>query len=491
MLRWRQLAADRSKVKSRRGTASQTRPPTADLVPPPDDGYRSLAVSDVLADLPSLDREQLLLVKALEEAGERRPVILDRIADLLVVTEGARRLTVVDPPTTPEDGGAAAAHPAGGQTNGVEPAENHNGDRPKLSLLRGDDTASRPATVPVAPTPPPAAPTPPSPQTPTRTNPAPKARTGPAPTAPTPKARTLKAPTPPVKTPVGGGEPPAASDLVDQMGELLAKGAVRRAGAVAPSSAAAAPPPPIPAEAIPAPTGGKGKRSGRQTTGTPVANGLIVPTDGRRSKGRRRPRLRAALLVAVLLAGGGAGYWKISHKASAPTTAPARPAHDLVADLLVKTVPAGYVPQADTTGANGPVGQGKAVERDGRADAAAFFGQAGFLHGYQRSWTTPDQRDLVVVIYHFRTAEGAAAYAARSIATATATGKPPPAAFAVAGVPAATGLTATVATNQLASVTFSRGRYAVSVSSRGPAATSQAATATQVATAQFALLPVG
>src|SRR5579884_3131593 len=50
---------------------------------PPEDGYRSLSVADVLSDLPSLDREQLLLVKALEEACEGRLEILDQIDRLL------------------------------------------------------------------------------------------------------------------------------------------------------------------------------------------------------------------------------------------------------------------------------------------------------------------------------------------------------------------------------------------------------------------------
>ncbi|MDQ1427930.1 MAG: hypothetical protein QOK39_1406, partial [Acidimicrobiaceae bacterium] len=53
----------------------------------PDDGYQTLSVAEILSDLPSLGIEQLLLVKSMEEEGQQRRVILDRIADLLVVQE--------------------------------------------------------------------------------------------------------------------------------------------------------------------------------------------------------------------------------------------------------------------------------------------------------------------------------------------------------------------------------------------------------------------
>ncbi|HEX3540994.1 MAG TPA: hypothetical protein VHT75_11195 [Acidimicrobiales bacterium] len=407
--------------------------------PPPDDGYRNLSVSDVLADLPSLERDQLLLVKALEEAGERRPVILDRLGDLLVIKSSGRHLTVVPSAASVDSPPTSPAPPAAAPSEARAPA-------------------------------------PPTPTAPA--DPAPPARR---------VARRTAAPIPQPTT----APSEAASEVVDQMGELLAKGAARRAGAVSPAAPAgpATPPAPSPTSELPPTMGAKGKRAGRRKTGPPVANGLIVPTDGRRSKGRRHPQLRVALLIAVLLAGGGAAYWKISQKASSPPAGTARPGRDLVAELLVKAVPAGYAPQPDTTGANGAVDLAHAVAADRGSDAAAFLGQAGFLHGYQRSWTGPDHQKLVVVIYHFRTAAGAASFAARSVATATATVKPAPAPFAVSGVPAAAGLTGTIGADHVSSVTFGRGRYAVSVSSSGPVATGQAATVTQVAAAQFALLP--
>ncbi len=46
----------------------------------------------MLSDLASLDTEQLLLVRSLEETGERRAVILDRVDDLLVVQEATHHL---------------------------------------------------------------------------------------------------------------------------------------------------------------------------------------------------------------------------------------------------------------------------------------------------------------------------------------------------------------------------------------------------------------
>ncbi|MDQ6615948.1 MAG: hypothetical protein M3083_14735 [Actinomycetota bacterium] len=67
----------------------------------PDEGYRSLSVAEVLSDLGSLNRDQLLLVKSLEEAGDQRSVILDRIDDLLVVQEAADHMRGSPVGTTP------------------------------------------------------------------------------------------------------------------------------------------------------------------------------------------------------------------------------------------------------------------------------------------------------------------------------------------------------------------------------------------------------
>ena len=89
-LRWRPPAADTPTVRTRKATVSAPPAPS-----PPDEGYLSLTIAEVLADLSSLDSEQLLMVKGLEEAGERRTVILDRIGDLLVVQEAAQHMRVV------------------------------------------------------------------------------------------------------------------------------------------------------------------------------------------------------------------------------------------------------------------------------------------------------------------------------------------------------------------------------------------------------------
>lgn len=84
-------------------------PPTA--APSPDDGYGSLTAAEVLADLPSLEAEQLLIVKALEEAGEGRAVILDRIADLLVVRHATRHLAPAPAGAAPRSASPHGAPP--------------------------------------------------------------------------------------------------------------------------------------------------------------------------------------------------------------------------------------------------------------------------------------------------------------------------------------------------------------------------------------------
>ena len=58
-------------------------------------------MAEVLGDLASLGTEQLLVVKSLEQSGERRPVILDRIEDLLVVQEATHHLQATATPAPP------------------------------------------------------------------------------------------------------------------------------------------------------------------------------------------------------------------------------------------------------------------------------------------------------------------------------------------------------------------------------------------------------
>ena len=337
----------------------------------------------MLADLPSLDSEQLLLVKSLEEAGDRRPVILDRIEDLLVVQEAAHHVR--------------------------------------------------------------------------------------ASTSPTPSVRRVVRAAPPV------ADQALSDELLDQMGSLLAKDSARKSTA-------------FPAAQPPSATVAAKHR------GKPEANdGVIVPTDGRRSRGGRSRRFLITLVIVALLAGAGAVAWKQTHPTG--TTANATTGAlvtDPLAARLVKAVPAGYVQPADTVGHTGPADLTKAVQNDGAPDAHDVLVQAGFLHGYQRLWITADkQRQILVTLYHFRTAAGATAYSQRLAAAASANVKPAPTSLAVAGIPGAVGLSAADGTTQSAEAVFTRGIYSVTVVAHGPVAPAVQSVVQQVAAAQYALLPPG
>lgn len=341
-----------------------------------------MSVAEVLADLPSLDTEQLLLVKSLEEAGDRRSVILDRIDDLLVVQE-------------------AAHHVRGAMS-------------------------------------------------------------------PTQSARPVVRAAPPV------ADKALSDELLDQMGGLLAKDSARRS-----TPLPAAQPSPPPARAA-------------HANGAPEAHdGMIVPTDGRRSRGGRRRRFLITAVIVALLAGAGALAWKQTHPTST-TAATAAAVPDLLATRLIKAVPAGYIQQADTVGQAGPSDLTKAARDDGAPDAHDVLVQAGFLHGYQRLWITADkQRQLLVTLSHFRTAEGASAYSQRMAAAASGNTKPAPTSLAIAGIPGAVGLSAADGSTQSAEAVFTRGSYSVVVVSHGSVAPTVQSVVQQVAAAQYALLTPG
>jgi hypothetical protein len=341
----------------------------------------------VLADLPSLDSEQLLLVKSLEEASDRRPVILDRIEDLLVVQEAAHH-------------------------------------------VRGS-------------------------------------------TSPTRSARPVVRAAPPV------ADKALSDELLDQMGSLLAKDSARKSTTVPAAFAAAQQP---------------SASAGARHHGKPETNdGVIVPTDGRRSRGGRGRRFLITLVIVALLAGAGALAWKQTHPTgTTPAATTGTSVTDLLGARLVTAVPAGYVQQADAIGHTGPSDLTKAAHDDGAPDAHDVLVQAGFLHGYQRLWITADKQwQLLVTLYHFRTAAGASAYSQRVAAAASANVKPAPASFAVAGIPGAVGLSAADGTTQSAEAVFTRGIYSVAVVAHGPDAPVVQSVVQQVAAAQYALLPPG
>src|SRR5579884_496417 len=370
---------------------------------PPEDGYRSLSVADVLSDLPSLDREQLLLVKALEEACEGRLEILDQIDRLLA---------------------AGGTKPAGGTGTGVvETGVAQTGSAAEETLVRKVSRArpvrahrergsASPTPVSAPPTPQAATPTPPpepKPAEPKAARPPKASRRGRATASAPPENPGSVQPATPVAPALGSAE------LMDQMGGLLAKDEERRT-----PMQAAWPMPEleeIDLETATALIGtdqaadaesnqkagrkAKGRRGERPSpvTGPPAAgqDALIVPGDGRRAKGRRRIRKLLAGLIAVAVAvAGGTAYWKSSHKAA--TAAAIAPSKALVA-ALVTGIP-NYVPSPGSTVAATPVALAAAVQDYGSTTAAAVAEQpTGFLAGVQRRWTNPTDPSQAVWVF--------------------------------------------------------------------------------------------
>ncbi len=273
------------------------------------------------------------------------------------------------------------------------------------------------------------------------------------------------------------------------MGGLLAKNAAQRTSdfqAAWPQDRAPAPP----AQPLPPPSASSLPPPPNNAPEGPSSS--IMPTDGRRSRGRGRPRLLIGLVIVALLGAGAAVYWRQSHNKKSPAPAAAttaQPGRDLVGERVVKVVPAGYVLQADSVGDTGPSDLAKAVRDDAGPGAEAALTTAGFLHGYQRMWADAGKQNvLLVFIYHFRTPAGATAYLNRVVQQEKTTQKPVPTAFAVTGIPGAVGLAGSQDSSHVAQVLFTRGSYVASVAAVGPLAPPLPATAQQLAAAQYTLL---
>jgi hypothetical protein len=384
--------------------------PEAYPAPAPEDGYRSLSVNAVLADLASLDSEQLLLVRSLEETGEGRAVILDRIDDLLVVQEATHHVL---------------------------------------------QAASWPATEDPAPAPPPPVPA------------APIARTAPPPPAPS---------APPAKA--------VSSDLVDQMGSLLARDDARRSpdlpfAPVLPGAYNTLPPPP--------------------PAGTAVApNGHIAPRRRRMSHHGRVPKFLVVVIILGLLGAAGGVYWKQSHPktTTTPTIAPPSPSPNDLASLMLAAIPGGqYIPDPGHAGPGTPSRPSDMAAALGVTGAAPVLpAPPGFIGGYFRDWTsTNGQQAVTMLIAHFQSVAQATASAEATV-TLARTGATDVAkanssvgntshesSFALPGIVEAAGFMDTGVVNR-AQIVFSKGTYVVVLISP----TNQA---DQIATAQYDRLP--
>jgi hypothetical protein len=121
-------------------------------------------------------------------------------------------------------------------------------------------------------------------------------------------------------------------------------------------------------------------------------------------------------------------------------------------------VPAGYAAQPDGVLGTGSLDLTKAAASGGVSNARAILGRLGFVHGFERTWQTADQRPITVLLYKFNDPAGAAAYgqqlmsAARSFPGGTIT------LFGVPEIPGAVGWSRTAGSGT-ATIVFPKGPY--------------------------------
>ena len=144
-------------------------------------------------------------------------------------------------------------------------------------------------------------------------------------------------------------------------------------------------------------SGGHAKHYRRQTPGP----------RGRRRAGRPRVRL--------LELEGSSGTASTTTRPSNPTATtqpkatPTTVAGPDLAKLIPSSVPSGFTQVPDDVADTGPANITKAAQDDLDRNGAAILRQAGFLQGYQRTWTKPGGGgdDNILLLYQFATPEGA------------------------------------------------------------------------------------
>ncbi len=426
------------------------------------DTYRRLTAGEVLADLANLGVDELLLVEQLELAGDARGEILDRIDYLLTGFAGR------------------PAHPAAGFVTGVvDQGEDSDPDgHDDWARLGHYDEARDGAAVETeapepAPPVPPAAPVvearPPSPAPPVT-----EARRRPAPPTPMPLQVSRRQSSPPVVAAQDPNPPKkmVSESLLDQMGTLLERDALRR-----PDAARIATTDPAP-DVIP------------QPPDDPIPAVISARRPGRT---HRRGPVKVLGGLAIVAAVGVAAFTVLGPKSkSTGAAAPLQVTTTTVplAERLLTAVP-GYVLQPPSVGDAGLSSLAKAVRYDRKADAQQALIRDGFARGYQRLWNNTPQRQAILFVYQFKNAAGAQAYAQRMIegnrADAAALNGTV-ADFALPSIPGAVGLSSTSTSGASAGAVFTRDTYVVEVAVHLPAPADEDALVQQLAVQQYGLL---
>lgn len=157
--------------------------------------------------------------------------------------------------------------------------------------------------------------------------------------------------------------------------------------------------------------------------------------------------------------------------------------------LLITSLPDGFIQVDDAVADTGPSDLAKAVRDDGGTDAEQVLTDAGFVAGFQRSWETLDQTELIIVfLYEFSDPDGAASYAERAIASFESDPTLEATPFEINSIPGANGrsMTNLLADGGLASsIVFTIDGYLVQVVVIGATDEANQALAQQLATDQY------
>jgi hypothetical protein len=162
--------------------------------------------------------------------------------------------------------------------------------------------------------------------------------------------------------------------------------------------------------------------------------------------------------------------------------------YSAIAKLLPTNVPSGLPLQPDRLADTGATNLAKAIQDDVSNDAGPLLRDAGFVLGYQRAWADATAiKQNTLFVYQFKTAAGAAQYAAGRAAELESENSPT-ARFPVL-IPGAIGLHSESDQSSFGAVVFAKGVYAVVALTTDAGNLDQSATATALAAAQNLLIP--
>jgi hypothetical protein len=137
---------------------------------------------------------------------------------------------------------------------------------------------------------------------------------------------------------------------------------------------------------------------------------------------------------------------------------------DPLEQLLIESLPQGFVQVDDELVDTGPSDLAKAIRDDGEPDAEQVLSDAGFVRAYQRLWETEDQSGLIIVfLYEFSDPNGAAAYAERALQLIEGNAAVTPVEFDVEGIPGAVGRRLSDETGVSSFIVFTSSNYLVQI----------------------------